>query len=391
MMIVLMIQAIFLASLYVDQAYSQGTLMINCGGGGDGMWESDDNFIKTGQNSQEKYLIQAGFFYGSYDGKFTPPTFDLQFDGNHWATVYTTRESPSFKEAIVFAKRENISVCVARTLAYNQIPFISTLVLVYLPSSLPYKRIGGGYYRLGRMNMKQVMNRRFCRFPGDIYSRLWFLGVSPFYKYVTAPEPRNLGGLEDQPPSSVMTSTIEAPNPSESMIFCFILDEKNRLVYVNLYFTEAKASRKKRMFDVYINGENMNLDLFLQYEMGTEISLSLVTMTSLFNLTLTPREGSTLPPTISGMELFSVIEELASGTSNDDVQGLEQLISNWKSLKGWTGDPCLPSYSAWDWISCDDNNPPRVLSLNLGSHGLEGQIIDFSQMQILEVIGFTTH
>ncbi|XP_068644905.1 uncharacterized protein At1g24485-like [Aristolochia californica] len=151
--------------------------MINCGGGGDGMWESDDNFIKIGHNSQvreyrdkwgqqmnslrffpdqnkncytlpaktqEKYLIQAGFFYGSYDGKFTPPTFDLQYDGHHWATVYTTRESPSFKEAIVFAKRENISVCVARTLAYNQIPFISTLVLVYLPSSLPYKRIGGG-------------------------------------------------------------------------------------------------------------------------------------------------------------------------------------------------------------------------------------------------------
>ncbi|KAG9453802.1 hypothetical protein H6P81_006706 [Aristolochia fimbriata] len=408
--------------IHFDFKWKTGdVLMIDCGGVGEGTWQSDGEFIQTGQSSkvqefggnwgremdtlrffpdqnkncytlpavpQGKYIIQAGFFYGSYDGKHAPPSFDLLFDGNYWATVDTIRESPSFKEAIFFAKKKTVSVCVARIPAYSdQIPFVSTLVMVKLPLPFFYSRLGGDSALVmeSRVNFGSPSD---IWFTVDMYSRIWFPGVSPFYRNVTAPEPRNIRALDDDPPSSVMTSTIEAPNPSESMIFPFTLYEKKRLVYVNLYFTEAKASKKQRMFDVFINGKNMSLDLFLQYEMGIEVSLVLDAESSLFNLSLVPKEGSTLPPTISGLELFSIIEELANGTSDDDVKGLGKLTSNWERLKGWTGEPCLPSFSTWDWISCDSKDPPRVISLNLGSCGLEGQIIDFSQMQALEVIDF---
>lgn len=43
-------------------------------------------YISTGF----KYLIRAGFYYGNYDGQMRPPTFDLQIDGNKWATIVTS-------------------------------------------------------------------------------------------------------------------------------------------------------------------------------------------------------------------------------------------------------------------------------------------------------------
>ncbi|KAG9453801.1 hypothetical protein H6P81_006705 [Aristolochia fimbriata] len=420
MLMTMIIRVIFLVFLYVGRAYSQESLMIDCGGGGDGMWQSDDDFIKTGINSQvqdlganwgremdslrlfpdqskscytlpaktkQKYLIQAGFFYGNYDGRGFPPSFDLQFDGNSWASVYTTQGSPSFKEAIVFAKRDNISVCVARSLGLNdQIPFISTLVLVTLPSSMYSAMTSGSALVLeSRVNFGSPYN---IWIPEDIYSRIWTPDESgQLYRNVTAPELTNLADLADAPPSSMMTSAIEALNSSESLKFYYVLHEPQWLVYVNLYFTEASASSSKRLFDVYIDGENMNLNLSLQYKMGKEVSLTLRRRNYFFNLTLVSRNGSSLPPTICGIELFSVKEDLTNGTSEEDVQGLQQLTNNWKQLRGWAGDPCLPtSYTAWDWISCSDSNPPRVIALYLGSHGLGGPIVDFSQLQALDAI-----
>ncbi|CAN6471154.1 unnamed protein product [Victoria cruziana] len=71
-------------------------------------------------------MIRASFFYGNYDGKSSPPSFDLQFDGNHWATITTSSAVSYYWEAIYAPKRGNISVCVAQTSA-DHIPFISFL------------------------------------------------------------------------------------------------------------------------------------------------------------------------------------------------------------------------------------------------------------------------
>ena len=122
-------------------------------------WKTDEDFIKTGDNKQvpqhssskveqlntlrvfteqnkncytlptptsTRYLVRAMFLYGNYDGLSKPPTFDLEFDGNKWATVVTSMTNFTYNEMIYATKGESISICLART-KDQQFPFISRL------------------------------------------------------------------------------------------------------------------------------------------------------------------------------------------------------------------------------------------------------------------------
>lgn len=89
----------------------------------------------------EKVLVRAGFNYGNYDNKSTPPSFDLHFDGNFWVTVNSSEWV--IYETIYVVKRKVISVCVAQTNA-NQFPFISYLEVRGLDSQM-YNKIGTNY------------------------------------------------------------------------------------------------------------------------------------------------------------------------------------------------------------------------------------------------------
>ncbi|XP_030471924.1 probable LRR receptor-like serine/threonine-protein kinase At1g05700 [Syzygium oleosum] len=107
-------------------------------------WHADENYIQTGTNEQvsnnslttieelnnvraftqqnkncytlptpmrTKYFIRAAFYYGNYDHLSRPLTFNLEFDGNKWATVAVTLASPlQYNELIYTAKRDNVSV-----------------------------------------------------------------------------------------------------------------------------------------------------------------------------------------------------------------------------------------------------------------------------------------
>ena len=81
----------------------------------------------------ERVLARASFAYGNYDGKDSPPTFELQSDGKFWATVNATIDN--YYEAIYVTKANTTSICVAQTL-HGQIPFISALELRSLNSSM---------------------------------------------------------------------------------------------------------------------------------------------------------------------------------------------------------------------------------------------------------------
>lgn len=74
----------------------------------------------------EQVLVRASFYYGNYDNQSLPPIFDLQFDGNIWATVETKIDEEVSHEAIYFVKGNAISVCVAQT-KRALFPFISAL------------------------------------------------------------------------------------------------------------------------------------------------------------------------------------------------------------------------------------------------------------------------
>lgn len=102
----------------------------------------------------EKVLVRAGFNYGNYDQKSTPPIFDLLFDGNFWTTV----DSSVWKmyEAIYVVKKKVTSICVAQTNP-NQFPFISTLEVRSLDSQM-YNNIGTNYALFSNLRSAYAIN-----------------------------------------------------------------------------------------------------------------------------------------------------------------------------------------------------------------------------------------
>ena len=89
-------------------------------------------------------LLRARFYYGNYDGRSSPPTFALQADGNHWATVsFAGEHEVGWYEAIYVAKGDYISVCVAQTEA-DQFPFVSAIEVRSVASNM-YANVDSNY------------------------------------------------------------------------------------------------------------------------------------------------------------------------------------------------------------------------------------------------------
>lgn len=97
--------------------------------------------IKVDQGG--RVLVRASFNYGNYDGKNSPPTFDLQFDGNYWDTVETSPTEIISYEVTYVVKGDVISVCVAQTKP-DQFPFMSALEVRSLGSNM-YSHVGAEY------------------------------------------------------------------------------------------------------------------------------------------------------------------------------------------------------------------------------------------------------
>lgn len=99
----------------------------------------------------ERVLLRATFHYGNYDNRSSPPTFDLQFDGNRWASVETSIDGLVYYELIYVVKGDYVSVCVAQTQP-DQFPFISALEVRSLLPTM-YDKLDRNYplYLIGRV------------------------------------------------------------------------------------------------------------------------------------------------------------------------------------------------------------------------------------------------
>ncbi|XP_031485648.1 uncharacterized protein At1g24485-like [Nymphaea colorata] len=127
-------------------------------------------YVIPGAARGRKHMIRASFFYGNYDGKSSPPSFDLQFDGNPWVTVETSSSESYYHEVIYAPKRDNISVCVAQT-SPDQIPFISALIIRELA---PEAYDTNDMEDVHRWRKRVAFGAKdFVRSPDDPYNRYW--------------------------------------------------------------------------------------------------------------------------------------------------------------------------------------------------------------------------
>ncbi|XP_027063275.1 uncharacterized protein At1g24485-like [Coffea arabica] len=333
-----------------------------------------------------RVLVRASFYYGNYDQKSSPPTFDLQFDGNDWATVQTMIDQVVYYEVIYVVKGDSTSICLAQTKP-DQFPFIS---------ALEFRSLGSTMYNQVDINHALLLKRRVAygtnqtvRYVDDPYDRIWnpmdggngLISVASDAILVNAE-----GG--DNPPEQVLRNAVTTSNVSEFIQLGTGFPPVEVPVYINMYFSEVTQldSTQKRSFRVFKNNQSSSDPILPPYGNFSEIYFSNITVSSNTTFYLESTAGSTLPPLINAMEVFFISDALTDGTNSNDVEGLASLQNSFDALQDWSGDPCLPAPYSWDWVNCTSDATPRITALNLGSFGLSGTLPDFSSMGSLEII-----
>ncbi|XP_031485100.1 putative leucine-rich repeat receptor-like serine/threonine-protein kinase At2g04300 [Nymphaea colorata] len=343
----------------------------------------------------KKHMIRASFFYGNYDGKSSPPSFDLQFDGNNWASVTTSLDTTLYWEVIYAPKRDNISVCVART-SPDHIPFISALEV---------KEFELGMYQTEDTEDVLLKWRRtafgakdIIRYQSDPYDRYWHPsgaidGVISVARdnMSSIPKFSEMSGLalaHAITPASNNETTLIVPSSEMGLV--------DGLYYYIFYFLEVSQvtyQTKSRSFDFFVDGiKGITLPIVPPYQSGSMVFNHGLNLSGESVISLVNTPDASLPPILNAMELFQVISRrLVSGTNEDDVKALKVLQGQYQQLQSWAGDPCLPAGFTWDWLNCNTDDPPRVIELHLNSSGLEGALPDFSGLTALEIIDLSNN
>ncbi|XP_062074344.1 probable LRR receptor-like serine/threonine-protein kinase At1g51810 [Humulus lupulus] len=180
---------------------------------------------------------------------------------------------------------------------------------------------------------------------------------------------------------SVVTSTAATPmNKSDSsMEFTLYGLNETTNYYFYLYFTELESleANQSRSFNVTINGE-------VWYEAVNPLYLNTTAIYSSAGksgfqnciFSFVKLQNSTLPPILNGLEAYSAVDVSQSETDQNDVNSITNVKSSYGVKRNWDGDPCVPVKYLWTGINCSYNgfDPPIIISLNLSSSGLTGNV-----------------
>ncbi|KAI4347332.1 hypothetical protein L6164_008149 [Bauhinia variegata] len=344
----------------------------------------------------EKVLVRTSFFYGNYDCKNSPPTFELQFDGNFWATVNTSSLNYIY-EAIYVTKANTTSICLAQTLR-GQIPFISALELRSLDSSM-YRHVDPNHALFLAHRANSGTNTT-VRYPSDVYDRIWEAETSFLYSDDVKSEAVSidLSKAEDRPPPAVLQDAIVGTiwgMFARTIIYLRIEDlpDKSIPVYITAYFSDVAQlnATDKRSIDIYIDDVLYSRQINIPFGSVSVSYITNTTANSNTSISIRGSADSTLPPLINAYEVYSISNALTDGTNGDDVKGLAELQKTFVMLQKWSGDPCLPSAFSWEWLKCNNDASPRVTELNLSSFGLLGKLSDLSSLIALETIDLSNN
>ncbi|KAH7565360.1 hypothetical protein JRO89_XS09G0195200 [Xanthoceras sorbifolium] len=354
--------------------------------------------------SETKYLIRATFMYGNYDpqGKL-PIQFDFHLGANLWDTVRLDDPSSVVtKEIIHVSSMDYIYVCLVNT-GFGT-PFISALEFRPLNNSI-YVAESGSLVLFARWDVASTTNETVVRYPNDVYDRIWMPNNSDGWA-----KPNDVNSTSAsfdgyglfQPPSTVMRTAATPANASEPLLLSFYTANPISQFYVFMHFAEPYRNlqvNRTREFKVFLNGVPWyTSSLVLVY--GEPITIYSTTPLdrgrNQFSINRT--ENSTLPPILNAIEAYTERNFLQSQTEQNDgifydlTNRAKSIKSTYRLMKGnWQGDPCVPQAYLWNGLNCSYNGyaPPRIVSLNLSSSGLTGNItpslINLRSMQYLDL------
>ncbi|KAI7727678.1 hypothetical protein M8C21_031631, partial [Ambrosia artemisiifolia] len=337
--------------------------------------------LRPKQGKNNTYLIRTRFFYGNYDSTGQLPQFDLYLGADLWRTVYITDPSEeNFYEIIHLAASDYIHICLVNT--DNGNPFISAIELRHFDINMdaPPSTSLDLYDRVNFGSTERV------RYGDDLYDRIWDPITIPSGRVVQTSNTVSPGPLEV--PLKVMRTAI-TPNISTNPIsLAWNATIINRFIlYVHFAEVEILNSNQIREFNIYLN-EDLWYGPFSPSTNTTTIkNISPHTGFSRYTFKINQTLNSTLPPLINAMELYRVKQFQLLQTEDQDAAAIWSIKLTYGLKRNWQGDPCILRAFLWDGLGCSYGaaEASRIISLNLSSSGLSGEIATaFANLTMIE-------
>ncbi|XP_062087600.1 putative leucine-rich repeat receptor-like protein kinase At2g19210 [Humulus lupulus] len=341
--------------------------------------------VKPTRDQGTKYLIRATFLYGNYDNIERSPTFDLYIGADLWGTVAIKDAwTPIHTEIIHVLSSDHFHVCLVNTRGGT--PFITVLELRPLGNEI-YETKNGTFLRLyNRADFSSSTDKEMLRYKDDAYDRLWrSCGRNQWKPFLTTSltDVNSIKNGKYQIPFTVMnTAYTRDRNSTDDIIIEWDISSRPTERYF-LYFHFAELEQldetETREFNIYVNNNLWYKNEVPKYLVqntiqstinGTEVEGGVPKLRILFRKT----EKSTLPPLINAIEVYVQKELSLKETNQMDAKAIWNIKAVYELKRNWQGDPCTPNDFTWDGLECDSNNSPNIVSLNLSSCGLKGEI-----------------
>ncbi|KAL0733379.1 hypothetical protein Bca4012_009589 [Brassica carinata] len=342
-----------------------------------------------------KYLIRTRFMYGNYDTLGKAPEFDLYLGVNLWDSVKIDNATMIITKEIIHTLRsDHVHVCLVDK--SKGTPFLSVLELRLLKSDTyetPYDSLMlNKRWDLGGLGSLPV------RYKDDVFDRIWIPLRFPKYTIFNASltiDSNNNNGF--QPARSVMNTATSPEDSNQDIILYWEPEDSTWKYYVYMHFAEVVElpSNETREFSVLLNEKSINMTVFSPRYLYTDtLFVQNPVSGPRLEFRLKSTAKSTLPPIINAIETYRVNEFLQSPTDQQDAQAIMMIKSKYGVKKNWLGDPCAPFNYPWKDINCSyvNNEPPRIISVNLSSSGLTGQIDQaFSNLTSLQKLDLSNN
>ncbi|KAJ9128912.1 hypothetical protein P3X46_034344, partial [Hevea brasiliensis] len=265
-----------------------------------------------------KFLFRAGFYYGNYDGLSKPPSFNLEIDGNFWATVTansTSNNEPVYHEMIYMIKRDSAQVCLDNI--GDGIPFISSLEATAIDMRNTYRLMENKTALLLHSRTNYGANNTIEQLSHDLdrFNRIW--KSKEMTEYLNIASDRIVDDTmigENYPPWPVMETAIQAKNVSDSIYLSVNFSTQTTAVaYFVLYFSDPinrSPENSIAQVEIFIDSKTLvatDVPPYYTSDRFHVVSLYPVQVNGSANVTISPAENSTLPPLLNAMEVFSVV------------------------------------------------------------------------------------
>ncbi|XP_011012941.1 PREDICTED: probable LRR receptor-like serine/threonine-protein kinase At1g05700 [Populus euphratica] len=318
--------------------------------------------LKPRQGKNQNYYVRAFFYYGNYDSKNqTQIKFDLYLGVNYWATVQPVKDRQwHYYNIIHYSVTDTIYVCLVNT-GFG-VPFINGLDLRFMNDS-PYRSMDRSLSPVVQADLGSHQSQNsIIRYKDDVFDRIWWLYNLTDSVSIGTETNIDIQGSTNDPyrlPVEVLR-TKENFTPEFRVYFHFA------------EIFEQTAPGKLREFTITLNGLNYG-PFTLEYLKPLTIR-SNITQEGQVRFSIDATLRSDLPPILNAFEIFVLWPLPDSPTNQTDVDAIMAIKEAYMIDRvDWQGDPCFP-LSTWTGLQCNNDNPPRIISLNLSSSQLSGNI-----------------